>query len=373
MLYATHAVVNLSAIRRNLQKARELAAGRQVLVAVKADGYGHGAVEVARMVERTGAADWLGIATVPEGLRLREAGITLPVLKLSQCFPEELEAAFAADIDLAVVDADTIHQAEQAAARLGRVANVHLKIDTGMRRIGCEPADASELARLVAESEHLSLRGVFTHLPISDMADGMDWTIAELDLFRATVAAAEAVVGPVELVHGTPSGGLIQHDLSGMTMVRPGIMAYGYLPDASTRPVELEPAMSIVTRVSFVKRVAAGETVGYGRSWTAPCDTWVATVPIGYADGWSRANSNRGHVLIGGRRWPVAGRVCMDQTMVDLGPDGGGVSAGDEVVVLGRQGDEEITADEIAAVMGTISYEVTCLVAPRVKRTYIEA
>ncbi len=373
MLYATHAVVNLSAIRRNLQKARELAAGRQVLVAVKADGYGHGAVEVARMVERTGAADWLGIATVPEGLRLREAGITLPVLKLSHCFPEELEAAFAADIDLAVVDADTIHQAEQAAARLGRVANVHLKIDTGMRRIGCEPADASELARLVAESEHLSLRGVFTHLPISDMADGMDWTIAELDLFRATVAAVEAVVGPVELVHGTPSGGLIQHDLSGMTMVRPGIMAYGYLPDASTRPVELEPAMSIVTRVSFVKRVAAGETVGYGRSWTAPCDTWVATVPIGYADGWSRANSNRGHVLIGGRRWPVAGRVCMDQTMVDLGPDGGGVSAGDEVVVLGRQGDEEITADEIAAVMGTISYEVTCLVTPRVKRTYIEA
>ena len=150
MLYATHAVVNLSAIRRNLQKARELAAGRQVLVAVKADGYGHGAVEVARMVERTGAADWLGIATVPEGLRLREVGITLPVLKLSHCFPEELEAAFAADIDLAVVDADTIHQAEQAAARLGRVANVHLKIDTGMRRVGADPADAVALAGRLA-------------------------------------------------------------------------------------------------------------------------------------------------------------------------------------------------------------------------------
>ena len=374
MLYATHALVDLSAIHRNLEQVRRLAGDRAVLVPVKADAYGHGAVPVAQMVERTGVADWLGVASVPEALALRETGVTLPVLKLSQCFPEELEAAITGDVDLAVVDADTIAQADSAAARTGRTGHVHLKVDTGMRRIGCEPADAVALAQLVDQCPHLELRGIFTHLPVSDMdGDAYDWTVDELDRFRAVVAAVEQARGPVELVHGTASGGVLQHDLDGMTLVRPGIVTYGYYPDASTRrSIDLEPAMSVLSRVSFVKQVRAGETVGYGRSWTAPADTWIATIPVGYADGWSRKNSNAGHVLIGGRRRPVVGRVCMDQSMVDLGPDGGGVRVGDEVVVLGRQGDERITADELAGVMGTISYEVTCLFTARVVRQYVE-
>lgn len=374
-MYSTRAIVDLAAVRHNLEQARALAGGRKVLVAVKANAYGHGAVEVARMVERTGCADWLGVATVPEGIELREAGVRLPVLKLSHCFPDEVEAAFSHDLSLAVVDAESIMVAQQVAARLGGRHQVQLKLDTGMRRIGAEPQEAIRLARLVTEQPNLHLQGVFTHLPVSDMGgeDDLRFTRDELAAFREAVRAVQREVGPVELVHATPSGGLLQHDLAEMTMVRPGIMAYGYYPDASTeRTVDLRPAMSLVGRVSFVKKVPRGESVGYGRTWTAPQDTWIATVPVGYADGYSRLNSNRGRMLVHGRSYPIAGRVCMDQTMIDLGPELPRVQVGDEVVLLGRSGDEVIDADELAAVMGTISYEVTCLVAPRVTRTHVD-
>ncbi len=378
VLYATHAVVDLAAIRANLTAARHRAPGCAILVAVKADAYGHGAVEVARMVERTGCADWLGVATVPEAIVLREADITLPILKLSHCFDEELDAALAARLTLSVVDRKTICSTQAAAERAGVVAPVHLKVDTGMRRIGAEVEDAAALAELVEQCEHLELQGVFTHLPVSDMAADQEWTAAELDLFRVVVAQVEQAIGRrPELVHATPSGGTIWHDLTGMSMVRPGIMAYGYFPDASTpREVSLVPAMQLRSRVSFVKPVAAGQSVGYGRSWVAEQDCWIATVPVGYADGYSRRNSSAGRMLVGGRSCPVVGRVCMDQTMILLGsladfPEPP-AAAGDDVVVMGRQGEQRVDADEIAALLGTISYEVTCNVAARVQRMYVD-
>lgn len=372
MLYATHATVDLAAIRANLEAVRALAGERQVMLPVKANAYGHGAVEVSRMVERTGCADRLAVATVPEALELREAGIGLPVLKLSPCFVEELDAAVRGGVTLTVVDAQTIRQAEQAAGAAGTTARVHLKLDTGMGRIGARPEQAVELALLVDQCPHLELEGVFTHCPVSDMADDEQYTVDELELFRGAARAVAEARGEVPLVHATPSGGTLWHQLDGFTMVRPGIVAYGYYPDASTpRTVELRPAMSISTRVSFLKQVRAGESVGYGRTWVAPRDTWVATVPIGYADGYSRRNSNTGRMLVGGRSVPVVGRVCMDQSMLDLGPQDPSVCVGDEVVVLGQQGEETIDADELATVMGTISYEVTCLVAPRVTRVHV--
>lgn len=374
-MYSTRAIVDLAAIRHNLEQARTLADGRAVLVALKANAYGHGAVEVARMVTRTGCADWLGVATVPEGVELREAGVGLPILKLSHCFPDEVMTALEHDISVAVVDEASIDAAQAAGARLGGDHPVQLKVDTGMRRIGVEPAGAAALAARIVASPNLSLQGIFTHLPVSDMGgdDDQAFTRAELERFRATVDAVTTAVGPVDLVHATPSGGLLQHDLAGMTMVRPGILAYGYFPDASTaRPVDLKRAMSLVSRVSFVKKVPAGESVGYGRTWTATEDSWVATVPVGYADGYSRLNSNRGRMLVRGRSYPIVGRVCMDQTMINLGPGTPEVRVGDEVVLMGRSGDEVVDADELAALMGTISYEVTCLIAPRVTRTYLD-
>ena len=364
--------MDLGAINDNLRLARELAGGRTVLAAVKADAYGHGLVEVARSIQETGSADWLGVALVAEARQLRDAGITLPILKFSPAFPEELDAAVAADLVLTVADAASITDAAGAAERAGRRVRVHLKVDTGMRRIGAEPRDAVALARRVAEDSWLELDGVYTHLPISDVEEGRDFTVAQLRRFEGIVAEVRDAVGDVPHVHAENSGALLTGSLGATTMVRPGIMVYGQYPDSETPHTQpLAPPLEWVSRVSFVKRVAAGETVGYGRSWTAPRDTWVATVAVGYGDGYSRLLSNRGRMLVGGRSCPIAGRVCMDQTMLDLGPEEPDVSVGDEAVLVGRRRDEEITVAELADLMGTITYEVTCLITARVPRVYM--
>ena len=379
MLYATHLEVSLAAIAHNVQQVCHRPQVL-VLVAVKANGYGHGAVEVARHLASHGLADAFGIATTPEGIELRQAGIGQPIMKFSPAFDDELDAAIEHDISLTVHDQETIEAAARAAGRAGRRHGVHLAIDTGMRRIGCEPEDALRLSRLIARhASELRFDGIFTHLPISDSPAGDAFTRNQLAGFALLVAQIQDTrqasgLAPVPQVHAANSGAILGHDLGQMTMVRPGIMAYGYYPDAhaTPRPVELQQALTWRSRVSHVKPVRAGQSVGYGRTWTAPVDTWVATVPVGYGDGYSRLNSNRGRMLVGGRSRPVVGRVCMDQTMLDLGPLRPGEPApaevGDEVVVLGGQGEQFIGTDELADLMGTISYEVTCLITARVPR-----
>lgn len=362
------ATTRLDHLRANLDAVRARVGGRAVLAAVKADAYGHGAVEVSRMIERTGAADWLGVATVGEGLELRAAGVTLPVLKLSVARGEEVAAAVAAGLTLCVVDEDSILEAGAAATALGTTASVHLKVDTGMRRIGCEPELAPSLAQRVDATPGVRLEGLFSHLPISDSPRGEEFTRGQVALFARTAREVEAARGPVPLKHLANSGAVLGHPDTWFDLVRPGIMIYGAYPDPeAARTVPLLPALEWRTRVSFVKRVPAGETVGYGRTWTAPRDTWIATVPVGYGDGYSRLLSNRGRMLVRGRSYPIAGRVCMDQTMIDLGPDTD-VTVGDEVVLVGRSGTDEITTSEVAGLMGTIPYEVTCLITRRVGR-----
>lgn len=376
--YATTAHIRLDALRSNARAVRQLIGDRTLLVAVKANAYGHGAVPVAIFLERQQLADWFGVATAPEAIELRDSGVTSPILKMSLSFADELPALLALpDVSLTVADATTIDQAEQAAAAAGVTARVHLAIDTGMRRVGCEPSAAIDLARRVSACRHLDLQGLGTHLPISDQPDDDGFTVDELARFRSVVTqiqADRAVHGlsPVPMVHCANSGAVLSHDLDGFTMVRPGIMIYGYYPDTTTpRPVELTPVMELTSKVTFVKPLAVGQTVGYGRTWTSSKDTWIATVPVGYADGFSRLNSNRGSMLVNGRPYPVAGRVCMDFTMLDLGPgDSPPVTVGDEVCWLGRRGGHSITADDLAGIMGTISYEVLCLIGPRVRRVY---
>ncbi len=368
MFAPTTATTRLDHVRANLAGIRARVGARLVLVAVKADAYGHGALAVSRMIEATGAADWLGVATTDEALALRGAGVRLPMLKLSPASGDaEVAACVAHDVDLTVVSAEGIDQVARVAADLGRSASVHLKVDTGMRRIGCEPADAPALARR-ADAAGLRLRGLFSHLPVSDTEAGRRFTESQVARFSGVVDAVAAARGRVEIVHLANSGAVLMHPDAWFDMVRPGIMVYGSLPDPTTAPtVELRPGLEWTTHVSFVKRVAAGESVGYGRTWAAPRDTVVGTLPVGYGDGYSRQLSNRGRVLIGGRSFPVVGRVCMDQVMVDLGPEPD-VAVGDPVVLLGRDGDEEITVQELADHMGTITYEVTCLLTPRVHR-----
>ncbi len=360
----------LDHIRANLEAVRAHVGDRLVLVAVKADAYGHGAVEVARMAERTGAADQLGVATTSEGLELRAAGVGLPILKFSPARGEEVAAAVGAGLTLCVVDEASIIAAAAAASAQGTTARVHLKVDTGMRRIGCEPEQAPGLAALVDATPGVELEGVFSHLPISDSPRGTEFTRDQIALFRRAAGQVEAVHGPV-LKHLANSGAVLGHPDAWFDMVRPGIIAYGAYPDPeAARTVPLLPGLEWRTRVSFTKQVRAGETVGYGRTWTAPADTWIATVPVGYGDGYSRLLSNRGRMLVGGRSYPIVGRVCMDQTMLDLGPSTD-VEVGDEVVLVGRDGADEITTSEIAEAMGTIPYEVTCLITARVARTWV--
>ena len=363
--------VDLDALHANLAVARELAGGRRILAAVKANAYGHGLVEVARSIQERGSAEWLGVALTTEAQALRDAGVTLPILKFTPTLADDLAEAIAAGVTLSVGDHRAVDEAQAAAEVAGVVADVHLKIDTGMRRVGADPADAVALAGRLAASSHLRVGGVFTHLPVSDVVDGEDFTLGQLALFDATVARIEDIVGPVELVHAANSGAVLGHDLGRTTMVRPGIMVYGSYPDAATPPTRpLRDVGRWTSRVSFLKRIREGETVGYGRTWTAPRDTWVATVAVGYGDGYSRLLSSRGRMLIDGRSYPVVGRVCMDQTMLDLGPDEPTVNVGDEVVLIGTSGGERIGVEEIARLMGTITYEVTCLITARVPRTY---
>lgn len=370
MASSSIAHVDLSAITTNLGAVRARVGGRRVLAAVKADAYGHGAVAVARHIEATAAADYLGVATVAEGTELRLAGVRLPILKLSPCCPDDVAAAVATELTITVADEAGIRAAGAAATERGRTTAVHLKIDTGMRRVGCAPAAAPDLARLVDATAGLTLEGVFSHLAIADVPAGDEFTGDQIDRFRAAVAAVTAARGPVAFAHLANSAGVLAHPDSWFDMVRPGIMIYGSYPDPVTpRTVELAPALAWRTRVGFVKPVAAGESVSYGRTWASTRDTWIATLPVGYGDGFNRQLSNRGRVLIAGRSYPVVGRVCMDQTMIDLGPQTD-VRAGDDVVLVGRSGDDRITVAELAELVETIPYEVTCLLTRRVERRY---
>lgn len=369
MDYQTYVRVHLQNIRHNLENVRQrVGEQRKILVAVKANAYGHGAVAVGKLAEKIGM-DWLGVATVPEGQELRRAGITLPILKFSPVFPEETAAAIDAQLALVVIEEQAIRALNQAALNCGKKISVHLKIDTGMGRIGCCPEQASALALLIdREMTALSLEGLCTHLPVSDDPDPT-FTKTQITAFAEICQQVQNTLGHrIDLVHAANSGAILAHPEGWFDMVRPGIMTYGFRPDVKTPDtVPLRPGLSFLTRVSHVKRVAAGTSIGYGRTWVAPNDTCIGTIPAGYADGFNRLFSNRGRALIDGTAYPVVGRVCMDQSMLDLGPDTN-VKVGDAVVLIGKSGTAEISAYEWAEKLGTITYEVTSQINHRVQR-----
>lgn len=371
MLYQTHARIHLDHIRFNIEGIRKaIGPERKILIAVKANAYGHGAVEVSRMAEKIGV-DWLGVASVPEGIQLRQAGIQLPILKFSPAFPEEMQAAVRHNLTLTAASRENLETLEAVCRAAGGKARVHLKIDTGMGRIGVAPREAPALAGYIEnECPNLHLQGLFTHFPVSDEADPT-YTLGQIERFKAAVDAVQATIGrKLELVHAANSGAVLGHAPAWLDMVRPGIMIYGFYPDPGTpRTIELKPGLSFLTRVSFLKKVSAGTSISYGRTWTALEDTWIATIPAGYADGFNRLFSNRGRVLINGRSYPIVGRVCMDQSMVNLGRSTD-IQVGDEVVLIGKSGAAEITAYEWAEKLGTITYEVTCQINHRVERLY---
>ena len=369
----TVAEVDLDAIRHNVALLRRIASPAALCAVVKADGYGHGALE-ASVAALEGGATMLAVALVEEGIALREAGITARIIVLSEPPHDAMEATLAANLEPAVYTREGIQQALRAVLRApgAPVWPMHLKVDTGMHRVGCSPEDAVDLARAIDRRPELVLGSVWTHGAVEDEPDN-DFTNAQLALFDDVVRRIGAEQIAVPFTHAANSAGTIAHPAARHDLVRCGIAIYGLPPSPEVEALVpepgLRPAIALRSAVSFVKTVAAGEGVSYGLRHTFDSDTVVATVPIGYADGVARnLGLLGGEVLIGGRRRPIVGVVTMDQLMVACDES---VHVGDEVVLIGEQGAERITATEWADRLGTISYEIVCSISARVPREHL--
>jgi len=362
----TKAVVNLGAISQNIRKIRAaIGKERHLMAVVKADGYGHGAVEVAKTALRHGA-DYLGVALPGEAKELRRAGIEAPILVLGPIEPNQAHDVLETRVEQTVCSMEVAHALEQAAARAGCRVDVHIKVDTGMGRIGVPPEETLEFVRALNRLPNIRIKGVFSHFSVADEKD-KTFSLKQIELFEQVVKALTLGGISIPLRHMANSAALLDLPQSYYDMVRLGIIIYGLYPSIHVKKsIPIIPAMTFKSKILFLKKVAPGTPIGYGRTYHTKKEALVATLPVGYADGYSRLLSNKGQVLIKGVRAPVVGRVCMDMIMVDVThiPD---VSVGQEVILFG----EEPSAEEIAQLTGTISYEVVCGVSKRVPRVYI--
>lgn len=364
----TRADIDLDAIQYNVTALRKLTPGAQLMAVVKADGYGHGAVPVARAALEAGAS-WLGIAAMEEGAALRAAGITAPALIFGYVPPAQASAVIAHNLRPALFDLPFARALSDAAQAAGRRAPVHLKADTGMGRIGKRAQEIVAFAREVAALPGIEIEGIFTHLATADEPEN-DYAARQLETFNAILSDLKAAGIDPPLKHACNSAGIMLHREGHHDLVRAGIALYGLPPDPGVAwPVALKPALTWRTEVALVKTVEAGTPVSYGRTYRAPARERIATLPVGYADGLFRLLSNKGEVLIHGRRCPIVGRVCMDQTMVRV-PDDIDVQPGAEVILIGEQDGERITASDMARTIGTINYEIVCAISRRVPRIY---
>jgi alanine racemase len=364
------AEVDLGAYARNVERIVRAAAPAATWAVVKADAYGHGAVPCARTALSSGATG-LCVATVTEGLALRDAGIGAPVLVLGEQPPEQFPAAVAARLALTASRADVLDSLAAAARTAGTRATVHVEVDTGMHRVGADPSEVGALAARIAGDESLDGEGCFTHFAVADEPGRDGTTAAQLAAFRDSVEACHRAGWRPRLLHAANSAALLRGLVDGVEgwIVRAGIAAYGIDPDpAGDEPGGFEPVLSLRARVSHVQRRRAGEAVSYGLRRPLERDATVATLPLGYADGLRRDAWRECEVLVGGRRRRFAGTVTMDQSMVDCGDDP--VSVGDEAVLIGAQDGGRITVNEWARRLGTIGYEVTCAISARVPRRW---
>lgn len=372
MRFTTWVEIDLDALARNIEIVKKrVPAGTRILMVVKADAYGHGSVEVVRAAVRSGV-DMFGVATLHEGIELRQAGFDAPILILSPPMEAETEAIVRYDLGCTVPSLAVARALSRAASSCGKAAAVHVEVDTGMGRSGVGLDKALLFTMTVAKLPNLELEGVFTHFPSSD--DDPEFTVAQTERFLVFLGelAGKGVDAPLR--HAANSGAVlgVPKALEGpLNMVRPGLMIYGLSPSAGVGDTaDLEPVMSFKSRIAQIRELPAGHPVSYGRTFVTARDTRIAVVPAGYGHGLSFRLSNRGEVLIRGRRAPIVGRVTMDVTMVDVQ----GIrdaAVGDEVVLFGRQGGERILVDEVAAKVGTINYEVICGIGKRVARTYL--
>ncbi len=364
------AEVNLGAVAHNVREIRKLLQPDTKLMAVvKADAYGHGALPVARVALASGA-ERLAVAILDEALALRRGGITAPILILGYTPPEQAPLVVEHDLTQTVFSLEVIQAISAAAAAAGKTARVHIKVDTGMGRIGVFPSEAPDFAEAVSRLPGIFIEGVYTHMACADEQDKA-YTRWQFDRFKEALAGIKARGVAIPLKHVANSATTLDLPEMHLDMVRTGIILYGLWPSPEVRRViDLKPAMQLKARVAYVKKVPPGTSISYGRQFTTSSPSVIATLPLGYADGWSRLLSNKAAVLIRGQRAPVVGRVCMDQCMVDV-THIPGVKPGDEAVLFGVQGGEFLPVEEVASHMGTINYEMVCLISKRVPRIYL--
>ncbi len=381
---ATCVKIHLDNLKSNIHQIQSiLEKNTKICVPVKANAYGHGIIEIARASVSSGV-DYLAVATVNEGKQLRKAGIKCPILILSIPFTDELPELVRLNLIPLVYEPEFINTLDSVAGKLHKKIDVHLKIDTGMGRIGCKPEDSVEIAKHISVKKNLALTGVCTHLAVSDSlsSEDIDFTKKQIALFfSATEEMKKQGINP-GIRHCSASGGTLLYPEAHFDMVRPGLIIYGYFPSPESKQIikkkfpsfDLQPVMELESKITGIKPITKGTSISYGRTWIAENDTWIATIPIGYGDGLSRSLSGKLSVTIKGKKYPVVGRICMDQCMIEIGEDGNPekhlISLFDEVTIFGP-GENMNTAVTLADTLGTIPYEITTLIMPRVTRVYI--
>jgi alanine racemase len=370
--------VDLQAIEQNTHRLIEIIGPEvELLAMVKANGYGHGAVEASRAALR-GGATWLGVVSVGEGIELRRAGIDARILVVGTTLPDKVRAGVEYDLTLTVFSSDTLRAVQDSASTLGRRACVHLKIDTGMARLGVLPEDALEFAQSIGQMGNVTLEGIFTHFAMADTPDafgirgwGEKYTHDQLERFLSVIDTLEGAEIHPQYRHCANSPASVNIPEARFNLVRSGILIYGLEPsDESPRPRGFKPALAFKTRVALVKQVPAGTYVSYGATFLTVRPSRLAVIMVGYADGFRRKPGNYSKVLVRGQRATIVGRVSMDQAIIDA-TDIEGVLAGDEVVLIGKQGTEEITAEEVANNLGTNNYETITTISARLERRYL--
>lgn len=369
----TTAIIDLDNLAFNFHSVKRfVGAGVSCMAVVKANAYGHGAVPCALRLEREGA-DWFAVALVEEAVELREAGISKPILCFGVVWPGHEQAILRHDITPAIFQMESAERLNNAAAAVSQTVNIHVKIDTGMGRVGVPHSEAREFAERLTTLSNLNVEGVMTHFAAADDLSENEFTATQTRRLDEAVAVFRGKGFTPKYTDSANSPGAVAHPESRRNMVRIGGVLYGLggdvLPAGIEKP-ELKPVMSVLTEIAQIKRVSAGASLGYGRTFITERDSVIGTIPLGYHDGYRRSLSNRGRVLVHGKFAPVVGRISMDWTIVDL-THVHEAKIGDQVIVIGEQDGSTITAEELAANIGTISYEVTCGISSRVPRVYV--
>lgn len=362
----TWAEIKLSNLNHNLAQIRKIiASGVKVMVCIKADAYGHGLIPVAKRLVCCGV-DYLGVASIDEGIKLRKANIGLPILVLGLILKNDIEPLFKYGLSATVSSEELALALNKRALSLDKPANIHIKIDTGMGRIGVAHKQALKFIKYIQRLKFVNTEGIFTHFACAD--SNRNFTSRQTALFGGLIAELRKEAISIPLVHAANSAGIINYEDSHFNMVRPGLIVYGLYP-FNAACINLKPVLSLKTKVIYVKKMPKGRGISYGHTYVTKKNTTIVTLPIGYGDGYPRNLSDRAPVLIRGKRFKISGRICMDQMMVDVQDTP--VKIGDEVVLIGCQGKNKITAEELAGLSNTIPYEITCGLGSRIPRVYI--